>query len=295
MWEPLHDAAELGVVFAQSRRLGLRSYSLAPRGLYWGAGGADPEAAASLVSSVAHRCRGVRTVGLTWNFRHDMRTQLDRAAKVLGPSRCKIDESRTHVLSIEGLTLAEILDQHVKGVTRRQAGYALARGVEVRPVVSAAELARHDAIYRAWAQSRGIPAHPSALFPRLATELGEFAQLLGAFHEGELVAAILVFCDREEWFYWHGVRDPERDKHFAIDALVAHAIDAACRSGARSFNMGASNRIRSIEFFKERWGAEPRPVWSLSWEGRVWPALLARWRRMNAEGADAGRASGLPN
>jgi Acetyltransferase (GNAT) domain len=297
-WEPLRETEGLGVVFAQSRRLGLRNYSLGPRGLYWGASGPDADPTAAIVRRAADQCRGARTVTLTWNFRHDARVQLEQARAALGASRCTIAESRTHVLPIGGRTLNDILTRQVKGVTRRQAGYASAAGVAVRPVRTAEEFSRHDAIYRAFAAGRGISAHPAALFPRLATELGRAAQLFGAFQDDDLIAAILVFCDREEWFYWHGVRDPERDGNFAIDALVAHAVDAACRSGARWFNMGASNDIRSLEFFKERWGAESRPVWSLSWAGRVWPRMVAGWRRIQGdrtEGDRAGRASGLPD
>lgn len=289
-WEPLPGAADLGVIFAQSRRLGLRNYTLAPRGLYWGASGVAPERTAPFIEGVADRCRGVKTVGLTWSFRHDMRPQLEQAASALGESRCKIDEFQTHVLPIEGKTIDEILTAHVKGVTRRHAVHAREHGVEVRPVATEAERQRHDAIYRAWAQSRGVEPHPAVLFTRLATELGPKAQLLGAFEEGALIAAILLFCDREEWFYWHGVRDPERDRHFAMDALFAHAVDAACRAGARSFNMGASNGIRSLETFKERWGAQARPVWSLTWAGRVWPRLLAGWRRIDTARAEVQHA-----
>jgi hypothetical protein len=300
-WEALGGDGELGVVFARSRRLGLRHYLLAPRGLYWGAGGLEPTAALPLIDRAAVHCRGARTVCLSWNFRHDGQTQLARAVAALGPSGCTIRESQTHVLPIAGLTLEEILARQVKGVTRRQAGHARAADVEVRRVKTAEEFAQHDAIYRAWAASRDIQPYPACLFARLAGELDPSAQLLGAFHDDRLIGAILVFHDREEWFYWHAVRDPERDRYFAIDALLAHAVDLACRAGARWFNLGASNSIRSLEFFKERWGARAQPVWSLTWAGRVWPRLLAGWRRLQtAEAADAedesaGRASGLPD
>jgi len=285
-WEALGPDADVGVLFGRSRRLGLRNYALAPRGLYWGASGPDAAAALRLIDRAARHCRGARTVTVAWNFRHDAREQLERARATLGPARCAVTESTTHVLALDGASLEQVLAR-ARPLTRRHLRHPATAALRVRPLESAAEFDRHDAIYLAWARRRGVAAHPPALFRRLATELGPAAHLVGAFAAGELVAAILLFCDAQEWFYWHGVRDAERDRSFAMDALMAWGVDRACRAGARSFNFGASNGIRSLEAFKERWGAAPRPAWNLRWAAPGWSPLLATWRRLRG-GAPAG-------
>ena len=47
--------------------------------------------------------------------------------------------------------------------------------------------------------------------------MGSSTFLLGAFLKDKLMASILIFHDSQEWFYWHGMRDIDQDKYFAMD------------------------------------------------------------------------------
>jgi hypothetical protein len=272
-WEPLDGSADRGLLFTESRRLGLRDYQLAPGGLSW-TGGEDEAAAVCALRQIRAR----RTRRATWNFRYDARGALDAVARELGPGRCEIRESYMHVVPIERRAFGDVVERQVKPVRRREIRYAAERGSEIRAIETQADHEAHDALYRRWAESQGIRRHPPELYPRLADGLGRSSVFLGAWAGGDLLAALLMFRDRREWFYWHGVRDPDKDRHFAITGLLARALREACESGASYFNLGASSGIRSLEFFKESWGAERRTVWSLRWTDPRWKSVMSLLR-----------------
>ncbi len=275
-WEPLPSATEVGLVFSESRRLGLRRYHLGPRGLYWGG-------TAEVVDRALARCLSSRTLSLTWSFRYDDRQQLEHVRSKLRLNADGVVQSYSHVLPLENLSLDQLLEQRVKATTRRWVRRAERSGIAVRALRTSAEFAAHDAIYRPWARERDIDPYPAALFERLGRELGSSATLWGAFGGERLLAAALIFRDAREWFYWHGVRDPMRDRDHAMDGLFAHAVGQAIAAGARYFNMGASKGIDSLEEFKERWGAERVPVWSLHWLSPLWGRALGLKRLVLGE------------
>ena len=64
-WEPFDGSDHVGLVFSESRRLGLRDYRLAPRGLYWVTSGAGEDEAAALTDSALAHLRQRRTLGIT--------------------------------------------------------------------------------------------------------------------------------------------------------------------------------------------------------------------------------------
>jgi lipid II:glycine glycyltransferase (peptidoglycan interpeptide bridge formation enzyme) len=105
-------------------------------------------------------------------------------------------------------------------------------------------------------------------------EMEHSVSLLGAFLGEKLIAAILIFQDKQEWFYWHGVRDPEYDKYFAMDVLFYYVIQKSYKHNSNYFNMGGSRGLESLEFFKERWGAEKKTVWQLHWRNPLWHKIL---------------------
>jgi hypothetical protein len=280
-WEPLGSYEDAGVLYGESSRLGLRNYFLAPRGLYWGPGSGDDPGGSALVECALDHCLARRTVALTWNFRYDSESRLDVVRRKLGEDRCRVEEGHTHVVDVHGRCLEDVLANQVKGVTRRQVRGARERGVTVAPLATDEQFEAHADMYAGWASHKGVEPYPRDLFRRLAHELGDGAPLLGAFdEEGRVVAACQFLCDGDEWFYWHAVRDPALDRHFGMDALLAHGIELACSAEARYVNLGGSSGIESLEFFKGRWGASPRPVWSLGWESRVWSRIVAGWRRV---------------
>jgi hypothetical protein len=277
-WQPLAAWPGAGVVSRRSRRLALRRYELGPRGLYWGSATGEAGVARALVAEVARLRRRLSTLDLTLNCRHDAQVQLDAARRALG-RRCSIRQSTTHVLPLAGRGYEQVRAESFSATTRRKLRQAERGGIAIVRIDSDDALAQHAALYGAWAARKGLAADPPALFARLVREMPEAAILLGAFSARRLVAAILVFRDRGEWFYWHGARDVHADGAAATYALLARAIEEACAEGARTFNLGASSGIPSLEYFKERFGAAPRPVWSLRWTSPLWQPLVAAWRR----------------
>jgi lipid II:glycine glycyltransferase (peptidoglycan interpeptide bridge formation enzyme) len=232
-------------------------------------------------------CRRRRTLRITWNFRDDGRDVVRAVAQQLGSGSCRIQESNTHVLDLAG-SPAEILSSPaVAPVTRRQVRQATERGVSVRPIDAPTSLAAYDTIYRVWAARQEVAPFPAGLVPGLMAALGPQLRMLGAWHGDALLAAILLFCEPREWFYWHGVRDRERDRAFAMDALLARAIEEAATAGASRLNFGASAGIASIEHFKERWGARRRAVFCLRWDHPRWSRMLSGWRWLRRSGAGA--------
>jgi hypothetical protein len=287
-WQPLDGCPGAGVVSRRFRRLGLRRYELAPRGLYWGSATADAAVASTLFAAVA-RLRGrPSTLDLTLNCRHDAHGQLEAARRALG-RRCRIRDATTHVLPLAGRGYEQVVAESFGATTRRKLRLAERGGLVVARIESEEALAQHAALHRAWAVSKGLTADPPLLFARLVREMPEAAILLGARAAGRLVASILVFRDRSEWFYWHGARDAHADGGIATHALLARAIEGACADGAQAFNLGASSGVASLAHFKERFGAEPRPVWSLRWTSPLWQPLVAAWRRVGGPPAQRAR------
>jgi hypothetical protein len=108
--------------------------------------------------------------------------------------------------------------------------------------------------------------------------------MVGVFSSETLLAGLLIWRDRYVWSAGYIVRNYEKDKRHANDVLFAGVLKDAFSKGIRDFNMGGSAGIGSLEFFKERWGAEKRPTWRLKWENPFWKMLM-RPVRMARSGA----------
>jgi hypothetical protein len=277
-WHSFGAKNELGVIYSPSTRLGLRRYELSPSGLYWGSNQENIESSGSFLEKIIQLSHRWNCLSLDWNFRYDALKSREHALEQLGPSRCKITESYTHVLELNGFNYEQIEQRLVKALTRRQIRIGLNTGLTIREIKTKLDFDQHAYIYHIWADKKGIKPKPPQLIPKLASEMRTSTLFLGAFKQEKLLAAILVFRDQQEWFYWYGIRDILDDKYFATDVLLAYAIQKASENRVRFFNMGGSNQIKSLEFFKERWGAEKRPVWTLRWENPYWN-LIRKMRR----------------
>jgi hypothetical protein len=272
-WRTIGSKNDLGVIYKPYSRLALRKYELSPYGLYWGSKETDTHSFKLFAALAGQLCKKWNCSDLTWNFRYDAEEGLKIAIAMLGASNCFVTEHYTHMLDLRGIDFEQLLHKHVKPVTRQQINYGLKSGLTIRKICTPEDLDQHERIYLAWTASKKIKPRPLNLFRRLAIEMENSASLLGAFLGKKLIAAILVFQDSREWFYWHGVRDPEYDKYYATDALLRHAIQEAHQHGSCYFNMGGSGGIKSLEFFKERWGAQKRTVWHLEWKNPFWAGI----------------------
>ncbi len=277
-WLPLGAKNDLGVIYSQSKRLGLRRYELSPSGLYWGGNQENIELSGLFVKKIIQLSRQWNCLSLDWNFRYDGLEARRQAIAQLGSARCKITESYTHVLELNGFNFEHIKHHLVKALTRRQIRIGLDAGLTIHEIKTKLDFDQHAYIYQVWADKKGIQPKPPQLIPKLASEMGSSTLFLGAFKQDKLMAAILVVRDRREWFYWYGIRDIHNDKYFATDVLLDYTIQKASENNVGFFNMGGSNHIESLEFFKERWGAEKRPVWNLRWENPYWN-LIRKFRR----------------
>ena len=273
-WLPLGAKNDLGVIYSQTTRLGLRKFELSPSGLYWGSNQENIELSGYFIETVNQISRQWNCLSLTWNFRYDAQATMEQALVRLGPSHCKVIESSTHVIDLNGREFNRVMQRQVKALTRRQIRIGTDSGLVIREIKNQSDLDQHASMYQEWVTSKGIKPKPARLIPTLAREMGSSTLFLGAFQQEKLMAVIFLFRDKSEWFYWYGIRDIHQDKYFATDVLLAYAIQKACESDVRFFNMGGSNRIKSLEFFKERWGAEKRTGWSLKWENPYWGTLL---------------------
>jgi hypothetical protein len=280
-WRPLPGLARIGVTYRRSRRLGLCAYELAPRGLYWGSLGGEAAVTTPLFAGLRRLSRRWSTSRIVLSCRHDARWQLERARAELGPDRCRVSDSTTRVLPLQGRSFEEV-HAGFRKTARQELKVAERAGILVRRLTAADDLSALAPLQRSWAAAKGLEPPPPSLLPRLLGELPQATLLYGAYDRDGLVACIFLFRDPGEWFYWLGARDRQRDSSSAMYALLAQAIREACEKGVRTFNMGASNEIRSVEFFKERFGSERRPVWSLCWTSPLWAPLAATRRVLAA-------------
>lgn len=280
MWSPIGPISDLGAIYSYGTRLALRKYDLSPQGLYWGGNQENIDLSRCFLNEVTQICHQWNCLRLNWNFRYDARVALEQALVRLGPSNCVVTELDTHVLDLNGESFDHLIQSQVKAVTRRQIRMGLNAGLKIREIKTQLDLNQHDHICKLWAVEKGINSKPSSLIPKLATEMESSTLFLGAFIQEKLLAAIFIFRDKHEWFYWHGVRDIYADKYFATDVLLAYAIENACENNVRFFNMGGSNGIKTLEFFKERWGAIRQPRWSLAWVNPYWGRLFNIWNKI---------------
>ncbi len=273
-WHRLGLKGDLGGLYTRSKRIGLRKYELSPEGLYWGSSGADRFLFQSAVEIVGGLTRKWNCQSISWNFRYDSQEELEFATKYLALSNCSITQSYTHVLNLRNTDFDTLVKQRIKSVTRQQVRQGINSGLEVREIKSQNDLDQHESLYLSWSNEKGINPKPLTLFKKLAIEFGNSVSLLGAFNGEYLVAALLVFRESKEWFYWHSIRDSAVDHKFAMDVLLWEVLREAFAANISYFNMGGSNGIKSLEFFKERWGGEKRVVWNLKWTNPVWTKLL---------------------
>lgn len=291
-WHPLGARHDLGVVYSRTGRLRLRKYELAPQGLYWGSISKDIEAIKYFLDLATGLCNRWNCLRLDWNFRYDTQLAFDHAKARKIFTKSSISDTYTHVLDLDGDSYENVLRKKVKALTRRQIRLGLSAGLVVQEIDLQSDFDEHASMYKTWATEKKVRYKPPLLIPKLAKEMGNSTLFLGAFKQKKMLAAILVFRDQIEWFYWYGVRDMREDIYYSTDVLLSYAIQLACNNGARFFNMGGSNRIESLEFFKERWGAEKRKIQNISWENPFWRKILSlRKETMNY----ARRIRKLPN
>lgn len=271
---------QLGIIFSETTRLSLRQYQLAPEGLYWGPSGNMDEQFEQLLIEIGKLRYKYNSLNLKWNFRYDAEKYFNKTINYLGRKDINVHNAYTHVLTIGGDTFETVSKSKFKPVTRRQIRIGQESGLVIREIKTPQEIDQYDYVSKSWADVKGIPQKSSLLVSQLSDRLGLSTLFLGAYLKDQLLAVIFLFRDQLEWFYWHGIRDFQNDKYFATDVLLAYAIQQACENNITYFNMGGSNNILSLEFFKERWGAQKFSRWRLEWKNPFWSNVLKLTKRI---------------
>jgi CelD/BcsL family acetyltransferase involved in cellulose biosynthesis len=126
--------------------------------------------------------------------------------------------------------------------------------------------------------------YPVELFFAL-TSIPDNVRLLVAEYESKIVAGGLFFRDGCSVMYWHGAADRQYSRYFPSCAVIDEAVQWACATRATIFNFGGSGGIRSLEKFKEYWGATSRLNWEFRWSHPLWrqvSGLRERLRSLHA-------------
>jgi len=134
------------------------------------------------------------------------------------------------------------------------------------PRMGAATESRLRDFYRLYTGVRrhhGLPPQPYAFFAnmhRILTPEGLF-ELPVIEYEGRAIAAAVLLKSRSVWHLEYSASDARFLKHGPNQLLIWECIKKAHQNGAEFFDFGRTSLWhRQLLEFKERWGAEGKPI-----------------------------------
>jgi len=129
-------------------------------------------------------------------------------------------------------------------------------------------------IYDRWVEfKRPERRYPSKLFEAIASFPEDVVRVFVASAHGTHVAALLNFVWKDEVYNFIAVDVRTEQARGAVNLLHYCAIRDAVEAGAKSYIFGESLGIRSLEAFKESFGAQRADVFSVVVEGRAYANL----------------------
>ncbi len=146
---------------------------------------------------------------------------------------------------------------------RKSLSKAERRGVRVR---LADDPADYDAFYEVYLRvfrDFGTPPYARRYFVAVSRSLVPHAraQLLLAEREGAVIGGALLFCFGSTAISKFAVVLPDAVEYRTFSALYGKTLDICIERGFRKVGWGTSSRTQTgLIDFKERWGAETRPV-----------------------------------
>jgi hypothetical protein len=233
----------------------------------WGVGGplseagkVSPEEAAAILADIARR----GALAAEIQFRHEA------AEAWLGePGRFRAQRHVCHVLDLDG-GFGQVWQRRFRGAARTAVRKAERSGLEVEADRSGRSLGVFRDLYeksiQRWAASQHEPlwlsrcrtnrATPPRMMSLIAGRFGTDCCIWVARAGGVPVAAIVVLKAGAYAKYWRGAMDaglasPVR----ANDLLHRLAIEDACETGCRWYDMGTSRPASPLASFKEKLGA----------------------------------------
>lgn len=252
-------------------RLGLRSFLLAPLGLY-ASPGWEGRLEPTTIADTVRRLKGPRVKKFSWKVRFDE----EELASALAEFGLAAEENETRVVALEADY--GVVEARFEARIRRQIRQSREKGVTIRIADADAARAYHALHARLAAERGGYDfVYPADLFVELVA-LGDAVRLYVAEREGRLLAGALFFHDGDSLVYWHGAMDREFSNVYPTHQIFDAAFRWGAGLGASFVNMGGSVGIASLEAFKDAWGA--RVVWNrqYTWRNPAW-AALARLKR----------------
>lgn len=247
-------------------RLRLRSFLLAPLGLYASPGWEGPLETRT-IADVVRRLKGARTRKFSWKVRFDE----DELIAALAKLDLETTRDATQVLFLDD-AYDHLVSRYEKKC-RQEVRFGRAKGVEVFEAKSASEVRAYYGVHVRLAKLKSGYSfiYPCELFEELV-RLPETSLLLARF-EGRTVAGLLVFRDGDSVVGWHGAMDREFGNVHPMRVLYDEVIRRACIAEARFVNLGGSLGIASLERFKASWGARVVENWQFTWRNPFWNRL----------------------
>ena len=247
-------------------RLNRRSVSLAPFGFY--ASPIDAHGSYDYIPALVAQLKTFRTIAFDWNVRFDHGDLADRL------EQCGL---KRHEDSTQVLYLDRAYDAVFKGfsqTTRNKIRRAERKGVVVRRSTESCDVMTYYKLYRKLAGQRANwrTIYSESLFSALVSLTDDVIFLLTEIDK-RVVSGGWFFRDGNSVIYWQGALDYEYKDYFPHYAVINHAIRLACQERMKSFNMGASLGITSLEQFKSFWGTRKVPCWWFVWQNPIWTSI----------------------
>jgi hypothetical protein len=272
---PVYSSGPPRTLNAVARRgpLGTREILLGPFGLYSSPGWTG-ELEQATIHAILGELRRKRTVRFTWDVRFDH----EALAAALTDAGLSPARTSTHVISLDGGY--DAVFSRYNRTTRNQVLRARRSGVVVRDAASADDIREYCLLHQELMKSKEVSARypPPKLLEDLVM-LHSATRLITAIYDDRLVAGGVFFHDGNSVLYWNGASDRKYSHLFASDAVIDEAIGWAARLGSSFVNLGGSIGIKSLETFKERWGAKMVLNWQFHWRHAAWSRVLKNYHR----------------
>jgi Acetyltransferase (GNAT) domain len=169
------------------------------------------------------------------------------------------DATDTRVCHVTALTGDGELPASIEPSARRNVAKARREGIEVE-VENDDALGALASLHREGMEAIGAPAKTDAFFEAVRRHFrpGVDYEVYVARLGGRAVAALLVFHFGETVEYYVPASDLEHRSLQPLAAILAEAMPAAARRGARRWNWGGSRPSQeTLMRFKAKWGGQP--------------------------------------
>ena len=115
-------------------------------------------------------------------------------------------------------------------------------------------------VYSSSLRNLGTPAFPMKYFSNLFEELKEQCKILTVSYGEKVVAAVMIFFDRERIMPYYGGGLPAYQRFAIYDFMYWEVMRYGWEHGFTVFDFGRSKFDTGPFHFKRHWGFEPQPL-----------------------------------